>query len=86
MNVSIADAKKQGIDVEPLGSGQIAHMLSHGQINQNPETPPAPRNRPITAAEIVSIERECSGQANARSLHGYERWAFRTECKKRLGL
>jgi hypothetical protein len=84
--LSIADAGKQGIDVEPLGPGQIAHMLSHGQINQSPETPTAPRNTPITWAQIAAIDRECSNQANARSLHGIERWAFRTECKKRLGL
>jgi hypothetical protein len=80
--LSIADAEKQGIDVEPLSSGQIVHMPSHGQFNQSPETPPASRNRPMSQAEI---SRECSDQANARSLHGYERWAFRTECKKRGG-
>ena len=27
--LSIADADKQGIDVEPLGSGRVVHMLSH---------------------------------------------------------
>jgi transposase len=59
---------------------------SHGQINQSPETPPAPRNRPLSGAEAVAIERECSDQANARSLHGVERKVFRAECKKRLGL
>jgi hypothetical protein len=72
--LSIADAEKQGIDVEPLASGRIVHMLSHGQINQSPEISPAPRNRPMSWAEIT---RECSDQANARSLHGIERKAFR---------
>jgi transposase len=84
--LNIADAEKQGIDVEPLRSGRIIHMPSHGQINQSPETPPAPRNRPLSGAEAVAIERECSDQANARSLHGVERKVFRAECKKRLGL
>jgi hypothetical protein len=84
--LSIADADKQGIDVEPLGSGRVVHMLSHGQINQSPETPSAPKNRPMSWTEIAAIQRECSDQASARSLHGSERRAFRAECKKRLGL
>jgi hypothetical protein len=37
-------------------------------------------------AEIFAIERECSDQANAWSLYGSQRKAFRAECKKRLGL
>jgi hypothetical protein len=84
--LSIADAEKQGIDVEPLGSGRVVHMLSHGQINQSPETPSAPKNKPMSWTEIAAIQRECSDQASARSLHGSERRAFRAECKKRLGL
>jgi psiF repeat len=83
--LSIVDAEKQGIDVEPLGSGKIVHILSHGQINQNPEAPPAVRNGPLSVAEMTAISRECSDQATARSLHGYERKAFRAECMKRLG-
>jgi hypothetical protein len=63
--LSIADAEKQGIDVEPLGSGQIVHMQSHARINQGPETPPAPTDRPMGRAEIAAIDRECSDQANA---------------------
>jgi hypothetical protein len=81
--LSIADAEKQGIDVEPLGSGRIVHTPSNEQINQSP---PARRNGPLSEAEKVAIHRECSDQANARSLHGYERQAFRAECKKRQGL
>jgi hypothetical protein len=79
--LSIADAEKQGIDVEPLGSSRIVHMLSHGQINQSP----APTNRPLSDAEKKAISRECSDQANAGSLHGVERKVFRAECKKRFG-
>jgi hypothetical protein len=83
--LSITDAGKRGIDVEPLGSGQIAHMPSHGQINQSPETPPAPRNGQLSWADKFAINLECSNQANARGLHGFERQAFRRECKKNRG-
>jgi hypothetical protein len=81
--LSIADAEKQGIDVEPLNSGQIVHTPSHEQISQSPS---ARKNGPFSEAEKVAIHRQCADQANARSLHGYERWAFRAECKKRFGL
>jgi hypothetical protein len=83
--LSIADAGKRGIDVEPLGSGQIAHMPSHGQIIQSPETPPTPRNGPLSWAEKAAINLECSNQANARGLHGSERQAFRAGCKRNRG-
>jgi hypothetical protein len=76
--LSIADAKKQAIDVEPLGSSPIVHMTSRGQINQSPEAAPVINDRP-------AISRECSDQATARGLHGVERKAFRAECKMRLG-
>jgi hypothetical protein len=71
--LSITDAKKQGIDVEPFGPGQIVQM---------PETRAPVRNEPLSDAEKVAIQRECSDQANARSLHGSERAVFRAECKK----
>ena len=82
--LNIADAKKQGIDVEPFNSERVVHVPSHEQINQNPDA--SPRNGPTSKAEKLAIEREWADQANASGLHGYERWTFRTECKKRLGL
>jgi hypothetical protein len=88
---SITDAGKRGIDVAPLGSGQIAHMPRahmprHGQINQSPETSPAPRNGSLSWVDKSAINLECSNQANARGLHGFERLAFRRECKKNGGV
>jgi hypothetical protein len=82
--LNIADAKKQGIDVEPFNSRRVVHAPGHEQINQTPEAPP--KNGPSNKAEKLAIERECADQANASGLHGYERWTFRAECKKRLGL
>jgi hypothetical protein len=82
--LNIADAKKQGIDVEPFNSRRVVHAPGHEQINQTPEAPP--KNGPSNKAEKLAIERECADQANASGLHGYERWTFRAECKKRLRL
>jgi hypothetical protein len=39
--LSIADAEKQGIGVEPLGPGPIAHMLSHARIQSRPRNSPS---------------------------------------------
>jgi hypothetical protein len=78
--LSIADAKKQGIDVEPVGSRRVVDTPM-GTI------PPAPvRDAPSAPIDKFAIERACSEQASVKGLHGSDRWDFRAECKKRLGM
>ena len=78
--LSIADAKKHGIEVEPVGSRRV--------VDAPPPTIPAPtvRSEPPPSTDKVAIERACSDQASARGLHGNDRWQFRAECKKKLGM
>jgi hypothetical protein len=78
--LSIADAMKQGIEVEAVGSRRV--------VDTPTPTIPAPtvHNVPPPTIDKVAIERACSEKASARGLHGNDRWEFRTECKKKLGM
>jgi psiF repeat len=79
--LSIADAKKQGIDVEPVDSRRVADApaatISAATVRSVPPPP---------AIDKVAIQQACSEQASARGLHGDDRREFRAECKKRLGM
>ena len=87
--LSLVDAGKRGIDVQPLGSGRVVDVPSLERLDR-PETSgsvsvPTVRSAPLSFAEKVAIARECSDQANARGLHGFERQQFRAECKHQRG-
>ena len=58
--LSIADAEKQGIDVEPLSSGQIVHMPSHGTDQ------PKPRNSPSIKEQADEPGRELLFRGNVQ--------------------
>jgi hypothetical protein len=76
--LSMADAKKRGIDVEPVGSRRV--------VDTPAPTVPSPtvRNVPPPSIDKLAIARACSEQATARGLHGDDRREFRAECKKKL--
>ena len=40
---------------------------------------------PMSQDQKKTISKSCSDQANAKGLHGEQRWKFRSECKKAGG-
>jgi hypothetical protein len=45
----------------------------------------APAPSPMSQDQKRAISKSCTDQANAKGLHGKERWKFRSECKKAGG-